>query len=158
MSCRDKHIKEMAIMHSKLLTMLSLGIITLAAGCAQMEQKKDLLSAAGFRVQSANTPERRESLQQLPSHELVRDELNGREVWVYADPEVCDCLYVGTSDDYQKYQRLHTKREIAQDSRAAATMGPIGMGRMGAGFPSRMGVGPWGASPYGWGAWGPWGM
>ncbi len=134
-----------------LLTMLSVGAVLTTAGCANMEQKKDLLSAAGFRVKEANTPERRESLNTLPPHQLTRTELNGREVWVYADPEVCNCLYVGTPSEYQEYQNLNTRREIARDRLTAAQMTPYGFG-------GGLGTGMWGRGRMGWGAWGPWGI
>ncbi len=132
-------------MRTKLLAMLSVGVVLASAGCTRqiVEQKEDLLSAAGFRVQPANTPERRQSLKTLPKHELVREEMNGREVWVYADPLVCNCLYVGTPEEYQRYQRLQVQRDIATDRLMAAQM---------------MRSSRWGIGRYGWGAWGPWGI
>lgn len=131
-------------MRSKLLAMLSVGAVLLSAGCTRqiVEERQDLLSAAGFRVKPANTPERRASLRTLPEHQLVQQELNGREVWVYADPLVCDCLYVGTPQAHQRYSALKVQRDIASSQLMAA----------------QMRARPWGAGPYGWGAWGPWGF
>jgi hypothetical protein len=129
-------------MGTKLLAALWVGVVLASAGCARQIVEEDLLSAAGFRVQPANTPERRRSLRALPAHELVREELNGREVWVYADPLVCNCLYVGTPEDHQRYKLLQVQREIASDQLMTA----------------RLYSRPWGIGPYGWGVWGPWGF
>lgn len=132
-------------MRARLLATLAVGVVLVSTGCTRqvVEQKEDLLSAAGFRVKTANTPERRESLRSLPPHELVRDELDGREVWVYADPLVCNCLYVGTPEEYQRYQRLNVQQDIANSRLMAARMYSRPMGMMGMG-------------PYGWGPWGGW--
>jgi hypothetical protein len=131
-------------MKTRLLATLSACAVLASAGCVRqaVQQREDLLSAAGFRVQPANTPERRASLRALPEHRLVREEMNGRGVWVYADPLVCNCLYVGTEEDYQRYNRLKVERDIASDRLMAAQLR------------SRL----WGIGPYGWGAWGPWGF
>ncbi len=132
-------------MRTKLLAMLSVGVVLVSAGCTRqiVEQREDLLSAAGFRVKPANTPERRASLRALPEHRLVLQEMDGREVWVYADPLVCNCLYVGTPEDYQRYNRLKVERDMASDRLMAAQM---------------MSSPRWGVGPYGWGPWGPWGF
>ena len=131
-------------MRTKLLAALAVGVVLFSAGCARqvVQQREDLLSAAGFAVRSADTPERRASLRRLPQHQLVRQELNGRDVWVYADPLVCNCLYVGTPEAYQRYNRLKVERDIASDRLMAANMAYTG----------------WKAGPYGWGPWGPWGF
>lgn len=131
-------------MRTKLLAVLSVGAVLAFGGCTRqvVEQREDMLAAAGFRVKPANTPERRRSLQELPKHELVREELEGREVWVYADPLVCNCLYVGTAEDRQRYERLKLQREIASDRLMAAHMAST----------------RWGVGRYGWGPWGPWGF
>ena len=132
-------------MRTKLLAVVSVCAALASAGCTRqaVEQKQDLLSAAGFRVKPANTPERRASLRTLPAHQLVQQELNGREVWVYADPLVCNCLYVGTPEAHQLYNRLRVERDIASDRLMAAHL---------ASTPR------WGFGPLGWGPWGPWGF
>lgn len=113
------------------------------AGCAAaVEQREDMLSAAGFRVKTAATTDQVRSLQALPPHRFVRQTLNGRDVWVYADPTVCRCLYVGTPDAYQRYQQLNVQQQIADENLAAAQLNSMN----------------WGYGPYGWGPWGPWGF
>lgn len=117
-------------------------VLAVAACAAEVEQREDLLSAAGFRVKTATTADRLQSIQALPPHRFVRDSLNGREVWVYADPTVCRCLYVGTPDAYQRYQQLNVQQRIANQNLETAQLLSS----------------PWGIGPYGWGPWGPWGF
>lgn len=131
-------------MRTKLIARLAAAAAVLvAAGCAAaVEQREDLLSAAGFRVKTASTAERLRSMQALPPHRFTRESLNGREVWVYADPTVCKCLYVGTPDAYQRYQQLNVQQRIADENVEAAQLAATN----------------WGYGPYGWGPWGPWGF
>jgi hypothetical protein len=121
----------------------AVGAILVLAGCAaEVEQREDLLSAAGFRVKTASTADRLRSMQALPPHRFVRESLNGREVWVYTDPTVCKCLYVGTPDAYQRYQQLNVQQRIADENVEAAQLAST----------------DWGIGPYGWGPWGGWGF
>jgi hypothetical protein len=41
---------------------------------------------------------------------------------VYADPEDCDCIYVGDEQAYQRYQNLRVQQGIAEQQEAAAEM------------------------------------
>ena len=34
--------------------------------------------------------------------------------YVYADPDVCTCVYVGDEQQYEKYQKLKVQKEIAE--------------------------------------------
>ena len=81
------------------------------SGCAQIvaDQEK-LLGEVGFTAQPADTPQRQAMLANLPSHWFVR-QVQGTEVtYTYADPLVCDCLYVGSELDYANYRRLAMAR------------------------------------------------
>ncbi len=131
-------------MRNALRAILAAGAVLVLSGCAQeiISQKSDMLVAAGFRVKTADTPERIRSLQTLPPNRLVQEQLNGHEVWVYSDPVVCRCLYVGTPEDYQHYQQLKFQQNIVNAQVEAAQLNSMG----------------WGYGPYGWGPWGPWGF
>ena len=107
-------------------------------GCATVEQRtlgtEEVLSAAGFQMKLADTPERLTSLDTLPPRTLVPQTRDGEVYYVYADPKACRCLYVGTEAQYQEYQRLALQKELAdkqlraaQDNwNAAATWGAWG--------------------------------
>ena len=67
--------------------------LCLAAGCADKSQanvnKADALTASGFKMVPANTPERQSALRQLPPQKVVRQVRNDKVVFVYADPVNC---------------------------------------------------------------------
>lgn len=109
-------------------------VVIALGGCATIRQHQALdteqvLSAAGFHMKLGDTPEKLASLRALPPRRLVPNERAGRLYYVYADAEVCRCLYVGTESQYQEYQRLALQKRLvdeelmsAQDFLSATTM------------------------------------
>jgi len=86
---------------------LLLGVGALAAGCAiAAETTESRLAQAGFRKLSADTPEKISHLQTLPTRKFVKRNRDGKTYYVYADPEYCKCLYVGTVQQYARYGAL----------------------------------------------------
>jgi len=74
---------------------------------------EQLLAAAGFQKKIADTPEKLAHLGTLtPARKLVTHRQDGRLYYVYADPVVCRCLYVGTPAEYQV--ALEKRRETDQ--------------------------------------------
>jgi hypothetical protein len=64
---------------------------------------EQLLLAAGFDKKVADTPEKLAHLETLtPARRIVARPRDGQLYYVYADPAVCKCLYVGTAEDYQR--------------------------------------------------------
>ena len=120
-------------------SMIAAAILT---GCATLQaastrSTEEILSAAGFSVQAAETPQTAADLQTPPARRVLREVRDGQSVYVYRDPQVCRCLYVGGEPEYQQYQRLRLQKDVAdEESRADMTGG-------------------WGGR-WGWG-WGPWG-
>jgi len=115
-----------------------------AAGCATLQaagtrSTEQVLSAAGFHVETADTPEKLAELQTLPARQVLPQTRDGKTSYVYRDPSVCHCLYVGGEPEYQQYEKLRLQKHIA-DAEADATL--------------NHGWDPWG----GWGAggWGTW--
>lgn len=72
---------------------------------------EELLAAAGFEMQPADTPERLADLKSMPSRKLVARSTDGKVVYTYADPEWCRCVYVGGPEEYSAYRRL-TLRQV----------------------------------------------
>ena len=64
----------------------------------------NLFTAAGFVIRYADTPEKLEHLRKLPPDKLVTRSRNGKKYYVYADPTICQCAYVGTAEAYREYQ------------------------------------------------------
>ena len=42
--------------------------------------------------------------------------------YVYADPEGCNCVYIGDEQAYQQYQKLAVEQRIADEARLTAQM------------------------------------
>jgi hypothetical protein len=103
----------------------------------QVEQREDMLSAAGFIVKPANTPERKAMLARLPAHKFVTRQNGDTIHYVYADPLVCGCLYVGTQQAYNQYKANQLAQNLADEQQMTAQM--------------------YSDAAWNWGAWGPWG-
>ncbi len=79
----------------------------------QAEQLEPMLSAAGFRMLPADTPQRQ---QQLAS--LVPFDVNyyvgktGTLHYYMADPDYCKCMYIGTEENYQQYEKLKLNQQF----------------------------------------------
>jgi hypothetical protein len=79
----------------------------------QAEQLEPMLSAAGFRMLPADTPQRQ---QQLAS--LVPLDVNyyvgktGTLHYYMADPDYCKCMYIGTEENYQQYEKLKLNEQF----------------------------------------------
>ena len=86
----------------------------------------------------ADTPEKMANLKSFSQRTLTPQERNGKLYYVYADKS-CGCLYVGTEEAYQRYQRLAEQMQVARENREAAQM-------------NRDASMDWDM----WGPWGPW--
>jgi hypothetical protein len=76
-------------------------------------QKEDRLSAVGFIIKPANTPERRTMLKELPANKFLPRQSGDTIHYVYADPIVCGCLYVGTQQAYDQYKSNEFAQRLA---------------------------------------------
>lgn len=104
----------------------SLAACLAVAACAtpqqRAENREDLLAAAGFTVRPANTPARVASLRSLPPNRLVQQNRDGAVSYVYADPLVCACLYVGDQAAYGRYRQEVFQRRLADEQAMTAQM------------------------------------
>ena len=119
-------------------------MVLIAAGLAacttpqeRVALKEDNLAAAGFVLQPANTPDRQAMLNRLPPHHFVRRVRGDVVSYVYADPLVCDCLYVGSQEAYGRYQAYLQQRRLIDDQETTAQL--------------------FSDPAWDWNAWGPWG-
>jgi len=96
-------------------------------GCAESAQHRaqrlgSMLSAAGFHMLPADTPQRE---QELTSHTPLKIRYhfsNGKPHYWFADPYACNCVYVGNEAAFQKYQQLKFQQQIVQSEQTAAEM------------------------------------
>jgi hypothetical protein len=94
-------------------------ILLSLAGCAtiradQMRMTEQVLAAAGFRSQAANTPAAAARFGTLPPGKLVlREQSDGTRQYVYADDTVCKCVWVGTPQEFEQYRKLVARQRAA---------------------------------------------
>ena len=81
-----------------------------------------LLTAAGFRARTPQTPKQQQIFAALPPYQIQRATVPGRGVfYVYKDANA-GVAYVGREAEYQRYQQLAIQQQIAQNYYAAAQM------------------------------------
>ena len=98
------------------------------------------MTAAGFKFLPANTPERQMQFRQLPPHKFSRQIRDGRVFYVYPDPTVCVCLYVGDQNAYATYRKNMFDKQLADEQQMTAQDMEM----------YSFDWGPWGGWPYGW--------
>jgi hypothetical protein len=123
-----------------------IGVLALlVAACASEETEvrstEQMLAAAGFQMVPADTIERHNQLELTPSHQLLTlatpPGSSSPVAHVYADPDVCHCLWVGNPQNYQRFQQLAFQQQLAAERLQAAQLEASG--------------------PIDWDLWGPWG-
>ena len=75
-------------------------LVAMAIGCASTKQTENLLSAAGFKMVPADTPQRQAHLKTLPPKKVTMTQRDGQTYFVYPDP-AHNVLYVGQQAQYQ---------------------------------------------------------
>ena len=107
------------------------------AGCAEVGSGNttSLLTAAGFRAHTPQTPRQQQIYAALPPYQVERATVKGHVFYVYKD-EKAGVAYIGREPEYQRYHELAVQQQIAQNYYMAAEMDR--------------------AAAFGWyGAWGP---
>jgi aconitase B len=102
----------------------AVGLMLAIAGCttptAQVAQKGDLLAAAGFQVRVADSPHRVDQMKRLPPNKFVTRVRNGQKVYLYSDPLACNCVYLGTQQNWDGYQQQLAARQMAKEEEISA--------------------------------------
>jgi hypothetical protein len=111
-----------------LLKGVSIALVSiLLTACAAMKaeeatSKEQLLAAAGFKMQLADTPEKLAHLKTLTQQKIVVHEKDGINYYVYADATTCQCVYIGQDANYQNFQQLQAQKNIAEEQQMTAEM------------------------------------
>ena len=108
--------------------------MALVIGCSTTPQKEDILSAAGFKMVPADTPERQAHLKSLPPDKITTVQRSGKLYYTFPDPKK-NVLYVGGEQQYQQYRKLRLEKQMADEQLTAASMNEDA-----------------------WNSWGPWGF
>ena len=90
-------------------------IANMMAGCAghSTQHTEDLLSAAGFNVVIASTPQQLQHLATLPPYKMIKIQRNGKVRYVYADPAQ-KLIYVGGVFAHQRFKDLRLTKNLAE--------------------------------------------
>jgi len=108
------------------------------AGCAGVGSGNttSLLTAAGFRARTPQTPQQQQIYASLPPYQVHRATIKGKGVFYVYKDEKAGIAYVGREQEYQRYHQLAVQQQIAENYYMAAEMDR--------------------AAAFGWyGAWGP---
>lgn len=73
---------------------------------SRLEKNSFYLSSAGFRIQVANDPAGQKALHALPAHRFVVNGVGEALRYLYAEPQHCVCIFVGTRQAYDRYLKI----------------------------------------------------
>ena len=112
----------------------------LLSGCAAIQRAENnsneqLLTAAGFKVLPADTPQKQAKIAELKPNTVARQIKGGKVYYLYPDDQN-NFVLVGDQAAYSKYQSLVVQQQISDQNLMAAQMETM--------------PGMWG----GWGYWG----
>lgn len=88
-------------------------------GCATTDRtairaQENRLVASGFVARPADTPDRQAAVASLPNR-IVQHTRAGNSTYLYGDPVVCHCLYVGDHAAYYRYRQMLRADHLAKD-------------------------------------------
>src|SRR6266849_7275525 len=71
-----------------------------------LEKNSFYLSSAGFRVRLANDPAGQKAMRALPAHRFVMHKVGDDVRYLYAEPQHCVCIFIGTRQAYDSYRNI----------------------------------------------------
>lgn len=89
-----------------LFAVVAFGLFGDAATAQEASDMK--LEDVGFVMRPANTPQKLERLRLLPPRTFVARSSGGRRYYIYADPDYCQCVFLGGEMAMQNYRDLAT--------------------------------------------------
>lgn len=101
-----------------------LGAFGVLGGTALAQLASDMkLEDAGFVMRPANSAEQLTLIKKVPPRRFVARVKNGKRYYVYADPELCRCVFVGDAIALEAYRDMR-KRLPQPDNVAASGVAP----------------------------------
>jgi hypothetical protein len=73
------------------------------------------LRSAGFSIQIANDAAGKKALHALPAHRFVINGAGEAARYLYAEPDHCVCIFVGTQQAYDRYLKFINQPQKAAD-------------------------------------------
>jgi hypothetical protein len=108
-------------LRSQLICISTVALLAIATGCTTTKQTEDMLSASGFKIVPASTPQQQAHLKTLPAHKVTMVQRDGKVYFVYPDVKQ-NVLYVGQQTQYQQYQKARQEAMLAAEQESAAAM------------------------------------
>src|SRR5258708_977654 len=71
-----------------------------------LEKNSFYLSSAGFRVRLANDPAGQKAMRALPAHRFVMHKVGNDVRYLFAQPQHCVCIFVGTRPALDPYPNM----------------------------------------------------
>jgi len=109
---------------NRLLILVALVAALFLAGCASTGSTNttSLLTAAGFRAHTPQTPKQQQIYAALPPYQVQRATVPGKGVFYVYKDQNAGLAYIGREAEYQRYQQLAIQQQIAQNYYMAAQM------------------------------------
>lgn len=108
----------------RLFTMVLAGALGLSTAGALAQLAADMkLEDAGFVMRKADSAEKLVHVKRLPPRKFVSRVKNGQTYYVYADPELCQCVFVGNAVAFEAYRDMR-KRLPQPDKVPGAGLNP----------------------------------
>ena len=106
-SCRVNGVRVLRLFPAVVLLLYASVLAAVEAPSKpSLERNSFYLSSAGFRVQAANDLAGQKALRALPAHRFVVQGVGEALRYLYAEPEHCVCIFVGTQQAYDSYRRI----------------------------------------------------
>lgn len=100
----------MRIMTMRIMTVSLLCAFGAFAGGALAQLAADMkLEDAGFVMRPANTAKELEHIKKLPARRFVARTKDGQRYYLYADPELCKCVFVGNAIAFEAYRDMRKR-------------------------------------------------
>lgn len=66
------------------------------------------LRSAGFKIKFATDAADKQVMNRLPVHRIVAHKTSGGVHYLFADPKICVCIFIGTKDNLESYRSIVT--------------------------------------------------
>jgi hypothetical protein len=93
---------------------MAAAVLCAMSGAAQAQQQlvTDMkLEDSGFIMRRADTPDKLRRAQLLPSRQFVARVKDGKRYYLYADTELCKCVFVGSPDALRTFRDLRRPQQ-----------------------------------------------
>jgi hypothetical protein len=102
--------RDMGAAIMRTFSVVLLGAFGVLAGTALAQLASDMkLEDAGFVMRPANTAEQLERIKRVPPRRFVARIKNGKRYYIYADPELCKCVFVGDGIALEAYRDMRKR-------------------------------------------------